>query len=307
VAAFVHRIPGILGISRAAALEKTRELVNKGVPRGQWKQDSDIIAMLWQQYGQDPQVLNNLALEYLAQATGRIETAVADIKFDTSTDLKKRANELEEKVGISSRKAFAALSAAVAASEPTRPKVPTSSLAAGPSDGQVYIELIKRPADRFDAIAKRDWKYDLGLLRELISSDPEAMKIVRQEIDKQGILEGLVLRITKVFAPNEYEGEISPDGINYYKLASRQDLVQKALAAKDWARTPDQVRSVLRLNPYESASLESQNAPKATKMLWDKYHPYTVWYYLGFVGLLGTIGMIIFYFATAKPKPANQS
>jgi hypothetical protein len=60
------------------------------------------------------------------------------------------------------------------------------------------------------------------------------------------------------------------------------------------------------LNPYEAASLRFQDASKATKMLWDKYHPYTVWYYLGFVGLVGTIGMIIFYFATAKPKTTSQ-
>lgn len=41
---------------------------------------------------------------------------------------------------------------------------------------------------------------------------------------------------------------------------------------------------------------------QATRVLWDNYHPYMVWYYLGAVGLLGTIGMIIFYFVTKKPK-----
>lgn len=37
---------------------------------------------------------------------------------------------------------------------------------------------------------------------------------------------------------------------------------------------------------------------EATKVLWDIHHPYMVWYYLGAVGLAGTIGMIVFYFAT---------
>jgi hypothetical protein len=304
VAAYVNRIPAILGIQRAGAMEKARELINKGMPRARWKQDSDIVAMLWQQYGEDPQVLNNLALEYLAQGTGRVETAVAESKFDTSADLKKRAEQLEEQLGINSRKAFAALAAAVA--EPTQQKTPTSTAAGEPDDGQVYCELVKNPKDRFEAIAKREWKYDLGFLRELVSSDPEAIKIVRAEIDKQGLLEGLVLRITRIFSPDEYEGEVSDDGINYYKLALKQELVQKALAAKNWTRVPDQARRVMSLNPYEAASLRFQDASKATKMLWDKYHPYTVWYYLGFVGLVGTIGMIIFYFATAKPKTTSQ-
>lgn len=37
---------------------------------------------------------------------------------------------------------------------------------------------------------------------------------------------------------------------------------------------------------------------EATKILWDMHHPYLVWYYLGAVGLAGTVGMIVFYFAT---------
>ncbi len=45
---------------------------------------------------------------------------------------------------------------------------------------------------------------------------------------------------------------------------------------------------------------------EATQILWDTYHPYMVWYYLGGFGLAGTIGMIIFYFATRK-KSAGRS
>jgi len=41
---------------------------------------------------------------------------------------------------------------------------------------------------------------------------------------------------------------------------------------------------------------------EATRVLWDLHHPYMVWYYLGGVGLVGTLGMIIFYFATRNVR-----
>jgi MFS family permease len=46
---------------------------------------------------------------------------------------------------------------------------------------------------------------------------------------------------------------------------------------------------------------------QATQVLWDLHHPYMVWVYLGLMGLAGTIGMFVFYFATKKPKAAAQS
>ncbi len=39
---------------------------------------------------------------------------------------------------------------------------------------------------------------------------------------------------------------------------------------------------------------------QATRTLWDTYHPYMVWIYLGLMGLAGIIGMIVFYFVTRK-------
>jgi MFS family permease len=38
----------------------------------------------------------------------------------------------------------------------------------------------------------------------------------------------------------------------------------------------------------------------ATQTLWDLHDPYMVWVYLGGIGLIGTLGMIIFYFSTRK-------
>jgi len=46
---------------------------------------------------------------------------------------------------------------------------------------------------------------------------------------------------------------------------------------------------------------------EATQMLWNLHHPYMVWYYLGAIGLLGTIGMTLFYFATSERSQDAQS
>ncbi len=46
---------------------------------------------------------------------------------------------------------------------------------------------------------------------------------------------------------------------------------------------------------------------EATQVLWDLHHPYLVWYYLGGIGLVGTIGMIIFYFATRTEETNTGS
>ncbi|MCP4589870.1 MAG: peptide MFS transporter [bacterium] len=44
---------------------------------------------------------------------------------------------------------------------------------------------------------------------------------------------------------------------------------------------------------------------ESTQILWDLHHPYQVWYYLGAIGLLGTIGMIVFYFATRRTAESS--
>jgi hypothetical protein len=46
---------------------------------------------------------------------------------------------------------------------------------------------------------------------------------------------------------------------------------------------------------------------EATQLLWDLHHPYMVWVYLGLIGLAGTLGMILFYFAAIRTRtPAAQ-
>jgi hypothetical protein len=40
--------------------------------------------------------------------------------------------------------------------------------------------------------------------------------------------------------------------------------------------------------------LTNTDAREATKMLWDAYHPYTVWYGFVAVGLVTAVGMIVY-------------
>jgi dipeptide/tripeptide permease len=52
--------------------------------------------------------------------------------------------------------------------------------------------------------------------------------------------------------------------------------------------------------------VEPSSIDHATRVLWDLHHPYMVWVYLGVMGLLGTIGMIVFYFATRRSLAAES-
>jgi hypothetical protein len=45
---------------------------------------------------------------------------------------------------------------------------------------------------------------------------------------------------------------------------------------------------------------------EATHILWNAYHPYEVWLYLGIFGVVGIIGMSIFYLATRKVRMVND-
>ncbi len=51
---------------------------------------------------------------------------------------------------------------------------------------------------------------------------------------------------------------------------------------------------------------DAVQAKQATQILWDMHQPQMVWYYLGIIGLVGTIGMIAFYFFTKKPSQSGD-
>jgi hypothetical protein len=39
-----------------------------------------------------------------------------------------------------------------------------------------------------------------------------------------------------------------------------------------------------------------KNPREVTRMLWDRYKPWRMWIYFGFIGLAATLGMVIYHF-----------
>ncbi len=301
LARFVHLLPDAVGTKRVVAFELVREQANEDVPPEQVKPDAEIIDMLWERFGDDPEVLNNLALEYLAQATPRIHDAVAILDYDNPPEqLKKRIKEIEERTGIGRTKSFAALSAALGADDATveNALVDLDITTTGERD-RFYAYLISRPHLRFIAVAKKDWSKDLALLRELIRTDEEALQIVRAEIDHDSLSERILNAVKKVFGADADEGEMTEEGVDYTRLAGKQDLIIKALDAKDWTRSPELVPPLLRLNPFEARSLAAAEVARSpattTRLLWNEYDPqYKVWIPFAAIGVVAMIALAIF-------------
>lgn len=301
----VHLLPKIVGKKRDAVLDAVRDLVNKNRPQDQWLDHCEIVALLWERFGDNPQVLNNLALEYLAQATNQVHDAAAPVTLKYPTDkLEQRTAALQKQLGIGRGKAFAALSAAVGSDDAELDKrlaeldVATDSLR-----DRVFIYLAGQRKHRDTVIAKKNWVRDRKLLRELIRSDPKALEIVLAEIDQESWSDRLGRAVRGLFVSDEGAGQVSEEGVDYHKLAGNKDLIKKALKAKDWSQAPDQAARLLRLNPFEARALARADTKQASQTLWDLYHPFMVWIYLGAIGLVGTIGMIIFYYTTKRPAP----
>jgi dipeptide/tripeptide permease len=74
-----------------------------------------------------------------------------------------------------------------------------------------------------------------------------------------------------------------------------------ALAPEELAATIDEgFREIL-------GGLDPAEATRATEMLWNLHHPYMVWVYLGVMGLIGTVGMILFYAVMRKSLTAEAA
>jgi MFS family permease len=301
-------LPDWIGKTRAEVLDVVRESVNKGRPSSDRKEDAEIAAMLWTRFGSDPVVLNNLALEYLAQGTPLLREAVERMKFEDPV------KDIPKKIGIDRTEAFAALSAAMGADEarvrrvleqvasPRRVQDQMGPASADLTD-RVYTFLAGRDHVRFIAVAKKNWTRDVGLLRDMIESDPVARRLVERQIDEHGWSESLVGAIRRLFG-REPERDI------YRRLAVRPDLIQKALKVKDWSQTPEQAAQLLQMNPLEAwarAAAEINEAPrKATKLLWDKYDPqYKVWIPFAAIGVVATIALGIFGQMAKRWKDMN--
>ncbi len=86
---------------------------------------------------------------------------------------------------------------------------------------------------------------------------------------------------------------------NKTKLA-REYMVDHLGMASDFVMDKAQLPKEKVMDAMAAAMNDGAGATvgQATQVLWDIHHPYMVWYYLGAIGLAGTVGMIIFYFAT---------
>ncbi len=265
----VDKLPGALGVKRIEALERVRHILNTGAAPDQAKTLSAVIDLLWERFGDDPATLNNLALEYLAQGTDRVQTVVAAAEW--TGDIK----QLEERLGLGRTKSFAALSQALAAENAADAAV----LAPAAPEDQVIVELMARPHVRFLAVARRDWKADTDLLRELVEPDDAA-------------------RAAAAAKGGAARGDEAP-AVDFDRLAEKQDRVQTVLAARDWSRSAELAARVLGLSPFEAratAAVERTNSAQiATQLLWEKYNPqYFVWLPFAGIGVVATIALWLF-------------
>ena len=297
---FVHLLPDALNCRRGTGLALARELASgKGgdLPGGE---SAAVVSMLWERFGDDPDVLDNLALEYLAQATDRVRTKVGMVTLDASDASERmaevtklfwyRAGEVVRGAGGShGRERTGDLDESIRSLD-----LPSGLL----PDEALYVYLMNHPQHRYAVVSRKEWREDLGLLRELIRSDPKILAIVVSGNENEGWTDRLLNGFRRLVGSGGETGEMTEEGVDYRKLAGSNDLLQKALAAKDWSKCPAYAAQVVGMNPFEARALAATDEGRARKVLWDAYKPYTVWYYLGAVGLLGTLGMVVFYFAT---------
>ncbi len=307
LARIVQHLPNIVGKHRDEALGAVRDILNQERAPADSADDQDVIALLWDQHGADPDVLNNLALEYCAQATERVSAALRgrDFKYPANK-VKERMQEIERWIGVDKGKAFDALSVALGHGAGTvdadldRLAVPGAS-----DDERILVHLAMQGVHRYKAVRDMDWRHNKGLLRTLIRDDERAREIVLESIDKIGLLERLVRAIRALFGYKDEAGVLTEEGINYSRLATKPDLIQKALSAKDWTKEPRHAVQLMATNPHAARALAASDVAAARSVLWKSYRPYMVWVYLGLFGLVGTLGMIIFYFATRREFAAN--
>ena len=302
IARFVHVLPKAVGKNSVEALDIIRdEMLGRGDTPANGRNDAAVIDMLWRRFGDDPDVLDNLALEYLAQGTDRLLDAVAGLPFEhDADDIGGRIEEISEKLGIGRTKAFAVLNAATGADEgEIDAALAEVSMDGGAPADRVYAYLISRPHFRFKAVASKDWGNDLGLLRELIRTDKKALAAVLAEIDEDTLTESIVGSVKGLFGGGADEGEPTPEGVDYARLAGKQDLIIKALNVRDWTRSPDLIPQVLRMNPYEARALMASEVNQSpltnTRMLWETYNPqYWVWIPFAAIGVMAMIALAIF-------------
>ncbi len=88
-----------------------------------------------------------------------------------------------------------------------------------------------------------------------------------------------------------------------YELARRYLVDQTGItrAAADELNNQEAIEAVANAVAGDPTAIA-----QATQTLWNTYDPWIVWIYLGIFGFVGTVGMILFYFATRKAVAAAQ-
>jgi MFS family permease len=276
---------------RAEAFEVLRDRLNGADNEHGASSDGEIIAMLWNEYGENPEVLTDLATEYLAQGTDLLADAVA--RRIQTLKIEDPVEDLDRNFGIGRTKSFDALSAAEGAdASEVEAALRDISVSTGSEDDRVFVYLANLPHIRFVAIARRDWTADVPLLQAMVESSPAAKQIVEARIDEKGFWDYTVGAVMSVFSD---DGEPTL----YQRLAEKQHVIQAALAEKDWSQSPEQARQLLRLSVPEArvraSVVVNGSAQRVTDLLWDRYHPqYKVWLPFAAIGVLAAIALAIF-------------
>lgn len=278
VAAYLEHLTAALGRNRVEAFPIIRELTAADTSDGEAMQDHAIVAMLFEQFRDDPETLNNLALEFLAQGTDRMADAARAMSFPDPVA------DLPAKLSIGRQKSFAGLAVALGADGTAvdQALLPLGDPPTG-TDLRPAAYLAALPHHRFNAIARRDWKKDVDFLTEMIESDAAAKAVIT---------------------------EAGANPSDYAAIAGKQNLIQKALAKKDWAANPAHAAALLELNPFEARALVAvevgDSAKSATALLWQIYHPqYKVWFPFAAIGILAIIALAIFGNMAKRWKDMN--
>jgi len=295
VAAMVDQLPLALGINRVTALELAREQARADVATGESIDNSTIVEMLWDRFGADPETLNNLALEYLAQGTDRLASAVA------RADLTGPTSSLEKALGLGRTRSFAALAAALGADDSAleRALPPLGGALATPDD-RVFAFLAAQPHVRFQAVGRRDWRLDVSMLRRLIESDADALAAAHRGLEEASLIDRIGNIVRSLYSGRAAtDPHVLGEALDVERLAEQHDVIQAALSMKDWTASPEQAAELLRMSSYEAraaAAAEVAASPRsATQMLWETYHPqYKVWLPFAAIGVAATIALAIF-------------
>lgn len=142
-----------------------------------------------------------------------------------------------------------------------------------------------------------------GVMYERIASK---FRLAREYlVDHLGMTKDLVMDPDKL--PKERVMETLTRALKAGDGASIQQRVAAAWDHVDWNAIPKEKHAAKIVELWDQVLNTGSgiDVSQATRMLWDLHHPYLVWYYLGAIGLIGTVGMTLFYFV-ARRVPARS-